>query len=136
MNRLRLLRAGLAATAAAALVLALTAAPAAAEEKVESFKTTMVETNTPLGAVAVAGLVGSEPSGESFTIETSGGSTDTVNVSHPLRSDAAAVDVSLAGLSDSPRACVVAGEPIASFTTTDLDHLRPAVTPTSQPPSP
>ena len=75
------LRLGVAISVAAALSLALTAAPAAAEEQVKLFKTTLVEAGTPLGNVAAAGIVQGPPSGESFTIETLAGSTDTVEVS-------------------------------------------------------
>ena len=65
----------------ALLALALAAAPAAAEEKIESFKTTLVEANAPLGEAAVSGVVESEPSDGTFTIETREGTTETVEVS-------------------------------------------------------
>jgi hypothetical protein len=74
-----------AACAAAAVVvcsaLLFTAPTAQASEAVTSFNTTLVEANTPLGTVAAAGVVQAEPSGESFTIQTRAGATDTVHVS-------------------------------------------------------
>jgi len=69
---------------AAAIVAAVAAwipATAQASEAVTSFKTTLIEANAPLGAPAVSGIVQSEPSGKSFTIETREGSIDTVEVS-------------------------------------------------------
>ena len=54
---------------------------AQASENVTSFKTTLVEGTAPLGVVAATGIVTSQPSGESFTIETQSGSLDTVEVS-------------------------------------------------------
>ncbi len=71
---------GVVASAAAVLALAL-AAPASAEERVESFKTTLVESSVPLGETAATGIVQGEPVGESFTIETREGPIDNVEVS-------------------------------------------------------
>ena len=81
MSSRRLTLRAMLAVASALTALALVASSAAAEEKVESFKTTLVETNTSLGEVAAAGIVQAQPSAETFTIETSSGSTDTVKVS-------------------------------------------------------
>jgi hypothetical protein len=81
--------------AAAAIVVAVAAwipATAQASEPITSFKTALIETNTPLGEVAAEGVVQSQPSGETFTIETGDGTIDTVQASpsttyaraHPL----------------------------------------------------
>jgi hypothetical protein len=56
-------------------------AVAQASEAITSFKTTLVEANAPLGEPVVTGIVQTQPSGESFTIETHSGSIDTVEVS-------------------------------------------------------
>ncbi len=68
------------AAAAGALALAF-AGPACAEERVESFKTTLVESSAPVGEAAAIGVLQGEPIGESFTIETSEGTIDSVEVS-------------------------------------------------------
>jgi len=78
VRRVPVLRAGVATVVLVALALALSAAPAAAEEQVESFSTTLAETDTPLGEVQAAGIVLAPPSGESFQIETADGSILTV----------------------------------------------------------
>jgi hypothetical protein len=75
------LRPALATVAAAATVLVLTAAPAAAQEQVNTFKTTLVEAGAPLGEAAATGIVQGEPVGESLQIETAQGSLYTVEVS-------------------------------------------------------
>ena len=54
---------------------------ARASEGITSFKTTLAETGTPLGNVSASGIVEAAPSGESFPMEASTGSTDTVEVS-------------------------------------------------------
>ena len=66
---------------AATAALLLTAAPAAAEEKIKSFKTTLIEANAlgEAATITAAGVVTTAPSGDSFTIETHSG-TDTVEV--------------------------------------------------------
>ncbi len=55
-------------------------ATAQADEGIGSFKTALVEANTPLGEVVASGVVQAEPSGEGFMIETSSGSIDAVKV--------------------------------------------------------
>jgi hypothetical protein len=79
----QVLRSALAMLATAALALCLTAAPAAAEEKVELFKTTLTEPNAfgEAAEVVAAGTVSSLSSGESFTVETYSGPTETVKIS-------------------------------------------------------
>ena len=57
---------------------------ARASEGITSFKTTLAETGTPLGNVSASGIVEAAPSGESFPMEASTGSTDTVELSLPL----------------------------------------------------
>ena len=68
------------------LVAAAVAAPAQASETIESFKTNAVETSIlplpeGLGQVVATGFAQGSPNGESFTIETSEGSIDTVEIS-------------------------------------------------------
>ena len=58
-----------------------TASAAQASEGIESFKTTLFEASTPPAELAATGIVQGMPSGESFTIETKGGSSDIVEVS-------------------------------------------------------
>lgn len=61
------------------LACAILAAPASASQGISSFRTTLVEAGSPTGSAA-SGIVLTDPSGESFTIETSNGTVDTVNV--------------------------------------------------------
>jgi hypothetical protein len=81
----RPLRAALCLAAGLLALAALSAGPAFAEEQVESFKTTLVETNAfgEAGEVAAAGTVNAPPGAESFTIETYNGLTVTVDVPIP-----------------------------------------------------
>ena len=120
--------------------LAIDTAPALASEGITSFHTTLIETNSPLGEVAAAGIVSGAPSGESFQIETTEGATYTVETkpsttyryAHPVAGEAA----------DPPTlASVLPGEFVGvsgelsgqTVSSTDRRHLHP---PGRRPPRP